>query len=169
MITHGKKWHYLAVKKLSALFRGVTSNNNGEFYFINYLHSYGMQNKLKKRENVCKNHDYCYVEMPNRDNKILKYNHGQKSMKVPFIIYADLESLLKKMSSCHNNPEISSTTKINKHTPYVYSLFTHCSLNLTKNKFDCYRGKDCMESFCKGLKENATKIINYKKINDTTN
>ena len=32
MITDGKKWHYLAVKKLSALFRGVTSNNNGEFY-----------------------------------------------------------------------------------------------------------------------------------------
>ena len=34
--------------------------------------------------------------MPNEDNKILKYNHGEKSMKVPFIIYADLECLLEK-------------------------------------------------------------------------
>ena len=43
--------------------------------------------------------------MPEKDNKILKYNYGEKSMKAPFIIYADLESLLEKMSTCHNNPE----------------------------------------------------------------
>ena len=36
--------------------------------------------------------------MPEEDNKILKYNHGEKSMKVPFIIYADLESLLEKLT-----------------------------------------------------------------------
>ena len=29
MITNGKKWHYLAVKKLSALFRGITSKHDG--------------------------------------------------------------------------------------------------------------------------------------------
>ena len=57
-----------------------------------------------------KNHDYSYVEMPNEDNKILKYNHGEKSMKVPFIIYAGLESLLEKMRTCHNNPKHSSIT-----------------------------------------------------------
>ena len=53
-------------------------------------------------------------EMPKEDNKILKYNHGEKSMKVWFVIYADLESSLEKMSTCHNNLEKSSTTKINK-------------------------------------------------------
>ena len=46
---------------------------------------------------------YCYAEMPKEDNKILKYNHREKSMKVPFIIYADLESLLEKINICHNN------------------------------------------------------------------
>ena len=59
-------------------------------------------------------------------NKILKYNEGEKSMKSPFIVYADLERLLEKRNTCHNNPEKSSTTKINKHTPSGYSLFTHC-------------------------------------------
>ena len=34
--------------------------------------------------------------MPKEDNKLLKYNHGEKSMKVPFIIYSGLESLLEK-------------------------------------------------------------------------
>ena len=65
--------------------------------------------------------------MPNEDNQILKYNHGEKSMEAPFIIYADLGSLLEKMEACYNNPEKSPTTKINKHTPSGYSLFTHCS------------------------------------------
>ena len=84
-------------------------------------------------------------------------------MKVPFIIYADLESLLAKMNTCHNNPEKSSTTKINKHTPSGYSLFTPCSFDTTKNKLDYYRGKNCMKNFCLDLREHATKIINYEK------
>ena len=76
--------------------------------------------------------------MPKEDNKILKYNQGEKSRKVPFIIYADLESLLEKMNTCYNNPEKSSTTKINKHTPSGYSLFTQCSFDTTKSKLDYY-------------------------------
>ena len=129
MITHGEKWHYLAVEKLSALFRGITSNNDGDFYCINCLHSYRTENRLKKHYNLRKNNDYCYVEMPTEDNKILKYNHGEKSMKIPFIIYADLESLLQKMGTSHNNPEKSSTAKMNKDTPSGYSLFKNCSFH----------------------------------------
>ena len=49
--------------------------------------------------------DYCYLEMPKVDNKILKYNHGEKDIKGPFVIYADLESLLEKMNIYHNNPK----------------------------------------------------------------
>ena len=55
--------------------------------------------------------------MPQEYNKILKYNEGEKSMKSPLIIYVDLECLLEKMNTCHNNAEKSSTTKLNKHTP----------------------------------------------------
>ena len=54
--------------------------------------------------------------MPKEDIKILKYNHGEKSLKVPFIVYADLKSLLEKISTCPNNPKKSSTTKIVKHS-----------------------------------------------------
>ena len=132
MITDGKKWHYLAVKKLSALFRGITSNNNGDFYCLNCFHSFKTEKKHKKHKNVCKNHDYCYVEMPEEDNKILKYKYGEISMKFTFIIYADLESLLEKMSTCHNNPEKSSATKINKHILSGSSLFTYCSFDTKK-------------------------------------
>ena len=101
--------------------------------------------------------------MPTKDNNITKYNHGEKSMKVPFIIYANLECLLEKMSTYINNPNESSTNKINKHTPSGYSIFTSCSFDESKNKLRYYRGKDCMKKFCKDLKEHATRIINYEK------
>ena len=67
------------------------------------------------------------------------------------------------MSTCINNPNESSTTKINKHTPSGYSIFTSCSFDESKNKLNYYRGKDCMKKFCKDLKEYATRIINYEK------
>ena len=134
-----------------------------KFYCLNCLHSFRTKNKLKKHAKVYENHNYCYVEMPKEDNKILKYNHGEKSMKVPFIIYADLESLLEKMNTCHNYPKKSSTTKINKHTASSYSLFTHCSFDTTKNKLHYYRAKNCMKNFCLDLREHTTKIFNYEK------
>ena len=84
-------------------------------------------------------------------------------MGVPFIICADFESLLEKISTCHNNPNESSTTKINKHKASDYSLFTHCSFDATKNKLDCYRDQDCMKEFCKHLNKHAMKIINSEK------
>ena len=100
-----------AVKKLSVLLRGITSNHVVDFYCLNCFHSYSTENKLKKHEKVRNDDDYCYVEMPNEGNKILKYNYGEKSLKAPFIIYADLQCLLEKMHSYQNNFEKSFTEK----------------------------------------------------------
>ena len=100
--------------------------------------------------------------MPIKGNNTIKYNQGEKSIKMPFTIYADLEFLLEKMSTCQNDPNKSSTTKINKHTPSGYSIFTHCSFDESKNKINYYRGDDCMKKFCKDLREHAMKIINYE-------
>ena len=61
------------------------------------------------------------------------------------------------MNTCHNNPEKSSTTKLNN------SVFTHCLFDTTKNKLDYYRGKNCMKNFCLDIREHATKIIIYEK------
>ena len=82
---------------MSALRKGIISNHKGDFYYcLNDFQSYSTKEKLEKHKDVCKNHDYCYVEMPREDKKILKNNHGEKSKEVAFIIYADLESSLKK-------------------------------------------------------------------------
>ena len=103
------------------------------------------------------NHKYCSIEMPSPNNNIIKYNQEEKSLELPFIIYADLECLLKKIDTCHNNPDLPSTTKINQHIPSGYSIYTNCSFDKSN------RGEDCMKRFCKDLKDPATKIIDFKK------
>ena len=164
MISDGQKWNYLVVKNLSGLLRGITSNHKEDFYCLNCFHSYRTENKLEAHKKICENHDYCHVEMPTKNNNIIKCNHGEKSYnKLPFVIYTDLEYLLEKMSTCINNPNKSSTTKINKHTPSGYSIFTHYSFDESKNKLNYYRGKDCMKKFSKELREHASKITNYEK------
>ena len=80
MINDGQKWHYLVVKNLSRLLRGITSNHKEDFYCLNCFHSYRTKNKLEAHKKICENHDYCHVEMPTKNNNIMKYNHGEKSM-----------------------------------------------------------------------------------------
>ena len=134
MITNGEKWHYLTVKNLSGLLRGITSNHCGDFHCLNCFRSYRTKSKLELHKKICENHDYCKVEMPT-----------------------------KKMSTCMNNPNESYTTKINKRIPLGYSIFTSCSFDESKNKLNYYRGNDCMKKFCQDLRIHATKIISYEK------
>ena len=98
--------------------------------------------------------------MPNKDNKILEYNQEKNSLKFPFMIYADLEVLLEKCILAKITRKSLTQRKKIMHIPSSYSLFTNRSLDETKNKRDCYRGKDCVEKFCKDLRDHASKIIN---------
>ena len=101
--------------------------------------------------------------MPDKDNNILKYNRGEKSLKASAIIYGDLECLLEKMHSYQSNLEKSYTENKSNHTPSGYSLFRNCSFDATKNKRDCYKAEDCMERFCKDLRNYAMKKLTMKK------
>ena len=155
MITDRKKWHYLGVRNLSALLTGITSGNNEDFYCLHCFHSYHTHNKLKKHGRVCNNHDYCHVEMPKENEKILKYDHGEKSLKASFIIIADLECTLEKDQSRQNNSENSYTEREAKHKPSGYPWRLICSFDATKKRQIFYGGEDCIERFCKDLKELA--------------
>ena len=79
-----EKWYYNALKvvriadgfnrpirSLSRLFRGITANNNGDFYCLDCLHSFSIDNAFKIHERLCDNNDYCHVEMI----KIIKHEN----------------------------------------------------------------------------------------------
>ena len=110
-------WLYLALKNISAVLRGITSKYHCNFYCLNCLHYFRTEHKLKSHEKVCKNKDFCGNVMPSEKDNVLEFNKYMKSDKMPYIIYADIESLIKKADGCANNPENYSATKIGEHIP----------------------------------------------------
>lgn len=97
MIRNGEGCHYLAVKTLSALLRGTTLKHDGDFYCLSCFYLFRTKNKLEHNKNVCKNKYFCGFLIPSEDSKILEFNQYRKFDKVQLIIYANLESLIKKL------------------------------------------------------------------------
>ena len=58
--------------------------------------------------------------MPPEKYEILEFIQYMKSDKMPYTIYVDIESSIKKIDGCENNPEKSSTAKIGDHIPCSY-------------------------------------------------
>ena len=61
--------------------------------------------------------------MPSEDNEILEFDQYKKPDKTPFFIYADFESLIEKLDGCKNNPEMSSTAKVGKHSMWFFNVY----------------------------------------------
>ena len=75
------------------------------------------------------------------------FNQYMKSDKMVCIIFADIESLIKKIDGCANNPENFSTTILGEHIPCGYSLSIIWAFDHIGNKHTLYRGKDCIKKY----------------------
>ena len=95
--------------------------------------------------------------------KILKLNQYMKSNQMPYIIYADMESLIKKTNGCANNAENSSKTKTGEHIRCVYSMSTIWNFDNIENKRTLYHEEDCMKNFSTSLREQVKNIIAFEK------
>ena len=79
--------------------------------------------------------------MPPEKYNILEFNQYMKSHKMPCIVYANIESLIKKKDECVNNLENSSAAKIGEHVPFEYSKTKIWAFDHIENKHTLYRGK----------------------------
>ena len=80
------------------------SKHHGDFYCLNYLHSFATESTRETHEDVWKNKYFCNVVTASDNTKIIEFNQYQKSDKAPFIIYAGHECLIEKIDGCKNNP-----------------------------------------------------------------
>ena len=84
---------------------------------------------------------------------------------MPYIIYADMESLIKKVGGYANNSEYSFTTKIQEHILCPYSMSTIWAFDNIENKHTIICRKYCMKKFCESLREHGKYIIDFEKKN----
>ena len=96
--------------------------------------------------------------MSSEKAKILEFNQYQKSDKILFILYADLECL-KKIDKSKNNPKNSYTIKVGENILSDFSMSLISLFNSTQNN----HGKVCMKKFYESLKKHTMEIINFRK------
>ena len=80
-----------------------------------------------------------------------------------YIIYVDMESLIKRIDGRAINQENFSTTKVGEHVPCGYSMSTIWGFDHIENERTSYREKDCIEKVCTSLREHAKNITDFEK------
>ena len=105
----------------------------------------------------CRSNQAVQIEMPTK-RPIVEYSNGQHRFKVPFVMYADFESILEPIQRAINNPNISSTGGVNVHTPSGWCLCSKFAYGEIDNPLAQYRGTDCVERFCEHIISEAKRL-----------
>ena len=152
IITENNRKHYVAIKSLSRLLSKWNSKHNGAQHFcMNCLQGFTEERSRDEHSRYCNNNEAVRIEMPTR-RPFIKYSNGQNQFKVPFIMYADFESILELIKGPLNNPRISSARGINVHTPSGWCILSRFAYGEDKdNTIKSYRGKDCVSTFCESI------------------
>ena len=126
LISDDEKRHYCLIKSMSRLLSSQTSKRNGvQYYCMRCLNPFHSQESLDKHLEYCSTHEAVKTEMPG-EGTILSFKNYNRSMRVPFIVYADFESFIKPIDTCEPNPEKSYTKQYQKHTPSSFCYYIKC-------------------------------------------
>ena len=159
--------HYTAIKRLSRLLKSSNTKHKCKPHFcMNCLQGFMQESSRDQHQVYCKDNESVRVEMPKQGSTV-EFKDGQNQFKVPFIMYADFESILEPMDHGLPNPNQPYTNEVNQHTPSgwcFYSKFTYGDID---NPLRLYRGKDCIETFCSYIKEEAYRL--YHMFPEKTN
>ena len=97
--------------------------------------------------------------MPNK-KPIVEYSDGQYQFKVPFMMYADFESILEPIQGASNNPNVSSTRGVNIDMPSGWCVYSKFADGKVTNPLTQYRGLDCVKKCCEHIISEAKRPYN---------
>lgn len=148
--------HYCWIKNLSALLsRQISKNGHRKIFCDRCLNNFTNIKKLETHRIDCfKQNDYQII-MP-KEMTTVKFKDYNKKLRVPFVIYADVESLLKK-------PEIEfckseGTRAYQQHEAYSIGYYFKCAYDDSKSFYRSYRGLDCINWFVRQLTDIASDV-----------
>lgn len=83
----------------------------------------------------CENMIECKIVMP-------KFKNFKIQLPVPFIIYADIESILTPSSNTRRH-----TSTYLEHIPFSIAYYFKCSFDENLNEYKKFQGEDCITQF----------------------
>ena len=166
LIEENEVKHYCLVKSTSRLLSSQVTKGKRKVHFcLRCLNPFWCQEALSKHEEYCGEYESVKIELP-KEGTMLKFRNYFHAEKVPFIIYADTEALIKNIQNCNPNPGKSYTKKYQKHDPISFSYYIKCfNDNVYEPRLRSYTGVDAMEIFVKWVEEDVKEIANIPKVN----
>ena len=152
-------WHYTAIKSLSRLLSSKNSNTKRKQHFcMNCLQGFMQESSRDQHQVYCEDNESVRVEMPKQGSTI-EFKDGQNQFRVPFIMYADFESILELMDPVEaGSPSQPYTNEVNQHTPSGWCVYSKFAYRDVDNPLRTYRGKDSIGPFCKYIKGEARRL-----------
>ena len=149
IISENNRKHYVAIKSLSRLLSSENTDHKGKEYFcMNCLQGFKEESSRDEHIGYCIDNNSVKVKMPHKNPRV-QYSDGQFQFKVPFIMYANFESILEPIQGPGNDPRISSTRGVNNHVPSGWCVRSEFVYDRKiENPLKLYRGKDCVKKFC---------------------
>ena len=159
LISDEEKQHYCIIKNLSRLISNNLTKHCGSVAICRgCLNHFPNEEKLKIHENYCFDNEVVKIEMP-KEGSFISFKNFHRSIKVPFVVYADFEAFTEEISSCKPNDEFSFTQKYQKHTPsgFCYKIVGFDEQMYVKPVL--YRAKDNNEDISQKFVEMLAKDI----------
>ena len=162
LTANDEKKHYAAIKNLSRLLGSSNSRHGHQQHFcLNCLQGFQSEESRNKHYEYCADNEAVRIDMP-EENSFVRFHSGQYQFKVPFAIYFDLEAILQEEeeTELHGSsiPEDYYTKRINRHVPYGFCIYRTCAYGEVEDPLKLYRGKDCVEVFCKHIESEAKRL-----------
>ena len=113
LISDGEKQHYCLIKSLSRLLSSqISSHKESNSFCLNCLNHFPKGEKLKIHEEYCLKNQAIRIEMP-EEGSFISFIHHNRSIKVPFVVYADFEAFTEEIPISKQN-EFFFYTEISK-------------------------------------------------------
>ncbi len=88
LIDNGRHQHYCLIKNLDRLLSDRTKHHGRMYHCSFCLHGYCTKKGLEDHMPYCQDHGAQRIELPTEDDKWFSFNNIQRSLQVPYVIYA---------------------------------------------------------------------------------
>ena len=157
---YGIRTHYTWIKDLNRLLHDQNKTTHRYYYCERCLHGYTREDLLEEHKPECRGNGEraIRIEMPKPEKSIVKFENWHRQMKAPFVIYADFESIIKKIEGPAFDPTQSNTQRTQIHEACGFCYIVVRSDGVVGEPI-IYRGPNATEVFlhCLGQTENAIK------------
>jgi hypothetical protein len=142
------KSHYCWIKNMSRLIGSQVSEAKKKIHLCDRcLHYFYTEEKLNKHLDNCIIQNKCAIVLPSSDNKYISFKSFNNALRVPFSIYADLESILKPVAISHGE----NTAAYQKHEAFSMGFYFKSDVDDSQSFYKSRRGLDCVNWFCTEL------------------